>query len=52
MPFFALGLVLAWVFYRSGSLWTNIAVHASFNGISVLAWAAFGAVPLFRLPMV
>jgi membrane protease YdiL (CAAX protease family) len=52
VPFLALGLVLAWVFYRSGSLWANITVHASFNGISVLAWAAFGVVPLFRLPMV
>jgi membrane protease YdiL (CAAX protease family) len=51
VPFFALGLILAWVFYRSGSLWTNIAVHALFNGISVLAWAAFGVVPLVRLPM-
>jgi membrane protease YdiL (CAAX protease family) len=51
VPFFALGLVLAWVFYRSGSLWTNIAVHASFNCVSVLVWAAFGAVSPFRLPM-
>jgi membrane protease YdiL (CAAX protease family) len=50
-PFFALGLVLDWVFYRSGSLWTNVAVHASFNCVSVLFWAAFGAVPVFRLPI-
>ena len=51
VPFFVLGLLLAWVFYRSGSIWANIGLHASFNGISVLAWAVFGAVPTFRLPM-
>jgi CAAX protease family protein len=51
VPFLALGLVLAWVFYRSGSLWTNIAVHATFNGISVIAWGAFGAALPFRLPI-
>jgi len=51
VPLFALGLLLAWVFYRSGSIWTNILLHASFNGVSVLVWAAFGAVPALRLPM-
>jgi membrane protease YdiL (CAAX protease family) len=49
VPLFALGLLLAWVFYRSGSIWTNIALHASFNAVSVLLWAAFGAVPALRL---
>jgi membrane protease YdiL (CAAX protease family) len=49
VPLFALGLLLAWVFYRSGSLWANIALHASFNGISVLVWAVFGILPPFHL---
>jgi membrane protease YdiL (CAAX protease family) len=39
IPLFTLGLLLCWVFYRSGSLWTNIALHATFNTIAILAWA-------------
>jgi membrane protease YdiL (CAAX protease family) len=38
VPLFALGFVLAWVYKRTGSLWTSIAFHALFNGLSVLAW--------------
>ncbi|HJW76461.1 MAG TPA: CPBP family intramembrane glutamic endopeptidase [Thermoleophilia bacterium] len=45
VPFFVLGLLLAWVFYRSRSLWANVALHASFNGISVLLWTAIGTAP-------
>jgi uncharacterized protein len=39
VPLFTLGLMLAWVYQRTGSLWTNISMHALFNAISVLAWA-------------
>lgn len=39
VPLFALGLALAWVYKRTGSLWTCIAFHALFNTLSVLAWA-------------
>lgn len=39
VPLFALGLLLCWVFYRTRSLWTNIALHATFNAIAVLTWA-------------
>ncbi len=49
LPLFALGLLLAWVFYRSGSIWVNIALHASFNAVSVVVWVAFGALPPFHL---
>jgi len=42
VPLFALGLALAWVYKRTGSLWTSIAFHALFNAISVLAWALSG----------
>jgi len=42
VPLFALGLALAWVYKRTGSLWTSIAFHALFNGLSVLAWALTG----------
>lgn len=43
VPIFVLGVGLAWVYERTGSLWTSIAMHAVFNGLSVLAWA-LGAV--------
>jgi CAAX protease family protein len=39
IPLFALGFGLAWVYKRTGSLWTSIALHATFNAIAVLAWA-------------
>jgi membrane protease YdiL (CAAX protease family) len=39
VPLFALGFALAWVYKRTGSLWTSITLHALFNAISVLAWA-------------
>jgi len=38
VPLFALGFVLAWVYKRTGSLWTSIALHALFNLLSVLGW--------------
>jgi len=38
-PLFVLGFGLAWVYRRTGSLWTSIALHATFNGLAVLAWA-------------
>jgi membrane protease YdiL (CAAX protease family) len=41
VPLFALGFALAWVYQRTGSLWTSITLHAVFNGISVLAWYFF-----------
>lgn len=43
VPIFVLGVGLAWVYERTGSLWTSIAMHAVFNGLAVLAWA-LGAV--------
>ena len=42
MPLFALGLALAWVYKRTGSLWTSIAMHGLFNLIAVAAWALTG----------
>jgi membrane protease YdiL (CAAX protease family) len=42
LPLFALGLMLAWVYQRTGSLWTSISLHALFNGLSVLVWALGG----------
>jgi membrane protease YdiL (CAAX protease family) len=42
VPLFALGLALAWVYKRTGSLWTSIAFHALFNAISVLALTLTG----------
>ena len=42
IPIFTLGLLLCWVFYRTGSLWTNIILHATFNTIAMLVWAFSG----------
>ena len=42
VPLFVLGLALAWVYRRTGSLWSSIALHALFNAISVLAWVLTG----------
>ena len=39
LPLAALGFILAWAYHRTGSLWTNITMHALFNAIAVLAWA-------------
>jgi membrane protease YdiL (CAAX protease family) len=38
LPLAALGFVLAWAYHKTGSLWTNITMHALFNTIAVLAW--------------
>ena len=42
IPLFAMGLLLCWVFYRTGSLWTSIILHATFNTIAMLVWAFGG----------
>lgn len=42
VPLFALGFALAWVYKRTGSLWTAIAFHALFNAISVVVWVLTG----------
>lgn len=34
LPFWVIGMWFAWTYHRSGSLWTTIAAHAIFNGIS------------------
>jgi membrane protease YdiL (CAAX protease family) len=38
VPIFVDGLLLCWVFRRSGSLWTNVAVHAAINAMAVIVW--------------
>lgn len=42
IPLAVLGFGLAWVYKRTGSLWTSITMHAVFNGIAVLAWSLTG----------
>ena len=37
VPFAGIGMVFAWAYRRSGSLWTTIAAHAIFNGVSLAA---------------
>ncbi|MDA1002452.1 MAG: type II CAAX endopeptidase family protein [Chloroflexi bacterium] len=34
VPFSAIGLVFAWAFWNSGSLWTTMVAHAVVNGLS------------------
>lgn len=36
VPFFVVGLVIAWLYWRSGSLWDAIAFHVLFNGLSFI----------------
>lgn len=33
---FVLGMVLGWLYERSGSLWPGIALHMAFNGLNIL----------------
>ena len=40
LPFFAIGLIFAWAYHASGSLWTPIAAHTIFNTISFVATLA------------
>lgn len=35
--FAAIGMVFAWVYARSGNLWSNVLAHLAFNSIGVLA---------------
>lgn len=40
LPFFVIGLIFAWAYHASGSLWTPIAAHAIFNSVSFIATLA------------
>jgi uncharacterized protein len=37
IPFWGIGMLFAWAYHRSGSLWTPVLAHAIFNGISFMA---------------
>ena len=50
VPIFALGLALAWVYERTGSLLAPMAMHATVNGISV-ALALLVRYDIVRLPV-
>lgn len=50
VPIFLLGLALAWIYRRTGSLLAPIAMHATVNGISV-AIALLVRFELIRLPV-
>jgi membrane protease YdiL (CAAX protease family) len=50
LPIFALGLALAWVYQRTGSLLAPIAMHATVNGISV-ALALLVRFDVIKLPV-
>ena len=40
VPIFLIGLVLAWVYFKSGSLWSAIIVHLAYNSLALaLAWS-------------
>ena len=38
VPIFGLGMLLAAAFYWTKSIYTNIAFHAIFNALGILAW--------------
>lgn len=37
LPFWGIGILFAYAYHRSGSLWTPVVAHAIFNGVSFLA---------------
>jgi membrane protease YdiL (CAAX protease family) len=42
IPFFWVGFVLAWMFWRRGTLWDAILFHTFFNGFSFILLATLG----------
>jgi membrane protease YdiL (CAAX protease family) len=40
IPFFATGLIIAWLYWHSGCLWDAIAFHVLFNGLSLMLLVA------------
>ncbi|GMU41071.1 MAG: hypothetical protein AMXMBFR23_19370 [Chloroflexota bacterium] len=43
IPFLAIGVLFAWTYRRSGSIWTPIAAHAIFNAVSFAVTVAGAA---------
>ncbi len=43
LPLFLLALLLVWLYERTGSIWTPIAIHACFNGAQIGLLFAFRA---------
>ncbi len=41
LPFGAIGMLFAWLYYRTGSLWINVGTHLIFNLVSFIALASF-----------
>lgn len=37
IPFWGIGMLFAYAYYRTGSLWTPVIAHAIFNGVSFIA---------------
>jgi membrane protease YdiL (CAAX protease family) len=42
VPFTVIGMLLAWAYVVSGSLWMSIGAHFAFNAISFLITVASG----------
>jgi hypothetical protein len=40
LPFGAIGILFAWLYYRTGSLWPSIVTHLIFNLVSFIVLAA------------
>ncbi len=40
LPFAVIGVLFAWIYYRTGSLWLSIGTHLLFNLVSFIAQAA------------
>jgi len=37
IPFWGIGMLFAWAYHKTGSLWTPVIAHAIFNGVSFIA---------------
>lgn len=44
VPFGVVGMLFAWVYYRTGSLWPTIATHLLFNLVSFVLLASIAGI--------
>jgi membrane protease YdiL (CAAX protease family) len=46
IPFTPIGMLFAWLYYKTGTIWTSIAAHLVFNSVSFVLLAATATIAL------
>jgi hypothetical protein len=46
IPFTPIGMLFAWLYYKTGTIWTSIAAHLVFNSVSFVLLAATASIAL------